>query len=91
MPEQLLDNLEPVPHAGDPDVEANAAGGTAPIPQVSINRSTVAELERRRLLRLQTASLVILASAAVLSLIYIAKLLLVVILVSILLSFVLAP
>jgi predicted PurR-regulated permease PerM len=91
MPEQLLDNPEPMPREGDPDVDANAAGGSAAIPQVSINRSTVAELERRRLLRLQTASLVILASAAVLSLIYLAKMLLVVILVSVLLSFVLAP
>ncbi len=91
MPEQLLDNIEPMPRESDPDVAANAAGGAAPIPQVSINRSTVAELERRRLLHMQTASLVILASAAVLSLIYVAKLLLVVVLVSILLSFVLAP
>jgi len=91
MSEQLLDNPKPAAPEADPDIDANAAGGAAPIPQVSINRSTVAELERRRLLHLQTASLVVLASAAVLSLIYVAKLLLVVILVSILLAFVLAP
>ncbi len=91
MPEQLLDNPEPMPREPDPDVEANAAGGATPIPQVSINRSTVAELERRRMVHLQTAALLILASAAVLSLIYVAKLLLVVILVSVLLAFVLAP
>ncbi len=91
MPKQVLDNPEPIPREADPDIEANAAGGPAPIPQVSINRSTVAELDRRRMLHMQTAALVILASAAALTLIYVAKLLLVVILVSILLSFVLAP
>jgi len=91
MPDQLVDNPQPLPREDDPDVDANAAGGAAPIPQVSINRSTVAELERRRMLHLQTAAIVILAAAAVLSLIYVAKLLLVVILVSILLAFVLAP
>jgi predicted PurR-regulated permease PerM len=61
------------------------------VPQVSINRSTVAELERRRLLRMQTAATTILAIGVVLSLIYIAKLILIVILVSVLISFVLAP
>ncbi len=91
MPEQLLDNPEPMPRERDPDVEANAAGGAAPVQQVSINRSTVAELERRRMMHLQTVALLILATAAVLSLIYVAKLLLVVILASVLLSFVLAP
>ncbi len=100
MPDRLLDNPNParaqaqernLPASVDPDVERNAAGGPAPIPQVSINRSTVAELERRRLLRLQTSALLILAAAAVLSLIYFAKLILVVVLISILLSFVLAP
>jgi predicted PurR-regulated permease PerM len=91
MSEQLLDNPRRKPPEPDPDVEANAAGGAAPIPQVSINRSTVAELERRRLLRLQTASVVILATAAVMTLIYLAKLILIVALVSILLAFVLAP
>ncbi len=89
MPDQLLDN--PVGRGQDPDVEANAGGGPEPIPQVSINRSTVAELEGRRLAHLQTVGVLILASAAVLTLIYLGKLILVVILVSILLSFVLAP
>jgi predicted PurR-regulated permease PerM len=92
MANTLLDNLEPsqVPRE-DPDVDANVAGGPAPVPQVSINRSTVAELERRRILRLQASAVLILAAAAVLSMIYVAKLILVVILVSILLAFVLAP
>jgi len=91
MSEQLLDNPQSLRPDADPDVEANAAGGSVPIPEVAINRSTVAELERRRLLHAQTAALVILATAAMLTLIYVAKLLLVVILVSILLAFVLAP
>jgi len=86
MPEQLLDNAKQ--HEPDAELEANAGGA---IPQVSINRSTVAELERRRILQVQSAALVILASAATLTLIYVAKLLLAVILISILLSFVLAP
>ncbi len=91
MPERVLDNPQPMPRQSGPDVEGNAAGGPATIPQVSINRSTVAELDRRRMLHMQSAALAILASAAVLTLIYIAKLPLVVILVSILLAFVLAP
>ncbi len=69
----------------------NAAGGAAPVTTVSINRSTVAELERRGLLRLQSCALLILAAAAVLSLIYLAKLILVVALIAVLFSFVLAP
>jgi len=44
MREQLLDNPEPMPRPGDPDVEANAAGGQVPVQEVAINRSTVAEL-----------------------------------------------
>jgi len=91
MPDQLLDNPKPARKPHDPDAEINAAGGPAPIPQVSINRSTVAELDRRRILHIQAGALTILASAAVLTLIYVGKLILVVILVSILLSFVLAP
>jgi predicted PurR-regulated permease PerM len=96
MPDRLLDNPNPArvrrdPSQEDTDAELNIAGGPAPVPQVSINRSTVAELERRRLLRLQAAALLILAGAAVLSLIYVGKFILVVVLVSILISFVLAP
>ncbi len=90
MREDVVDKLNP-PLPDDADRERNAAGGTGEIPQVSINRSTAAELERRRMLHLQTASLIILAAAAVLSLIYVAKLILIVLLVSVLISFVLAP
>ncbi len=92
MPDELLDKEIPSKlEAEDPDAAANAAGGETPVPTVAINRSTVAELERRRMLHLQTTALLILASAAVITLIYLAKLILVVVLVSILLSFVLAP
>ena len=52
---------------------------------------TDSAFEHRRLLRIQASALVILAAAIVLMLIYTAKLILVVILVSILISFVLAP
>ncbi len=90
MPEDVVDKLNP-PMPDDADIEQNAAGGPREIPQVSINRSTVAELERRRMQRLQTACLIILAVAVVLTLIYVAKLILVVLLVSVLISFVLAP
>ena len=90
MPEEVIEKPN-LPLPDDADVEQNAAGGTREIPQASIDRSTVAELERLRLLRLQTASLTILAIAAVLTLIYVAKLILVVLLIAILLSFVLTP
>src|ERR1035438_8009830 len=50
-----------------------------------------AELEQQRMQRVQAAALVILATGAVLSLLYVAKLILVVILTSVLLGFVLAP
>lgn len=90
MPEDVADKLNP-PLPDDTDLEQNTAGGPRQVPQVSINRSSVAELERRRLLRMQTAATTILAIGVVLSLIYIAKLILIVILVSVLISFVLAP
>ena len=47
--------------------------------------------DRRRIQRVQAAALVILATAAVLCLMYIAKLVLVVVLTAVLMSFVLAP
>ena len=90
MSEDALDKLAP-PVSDDADIEQNTAGGPREIPQVSINRSTVAELERRRQVRMQTASVAILAVAALFCLIFVAKLILVVLLVSVLLSFVLAP
>lgn len=94
-PESLTRDLnsppaQPEQHR-DPEIGQNAAGGSAPIPEVVINRSSVAELERRRLQRLQTTALMILAVAAVLTLVYYAKVVLVILLISILLAFVLAP
>lgn len=91
MPEDAIEKLAPPMSEDAADIEQNAAGGPREIPQVSINRSTVAELERRRLLRMQTSAVTILAVAVVLYLIFVAKLILIVLLVSILLSFVLAP
>src|SRR5271165_4647676 len=93
MPDRLLDNPNPAETREDRDAELNPAGhvGAAPIPQVSANRAAAAEGERNLLLRVQASALLILASAAVLSLIYFAKLILVVVLISILMSFVLAP
>jgi predicted PurR-regulated permease PerM len=90
MPEDAVDKLSP-PLLDDAEIEQNAAGGPRQVPQVSINRSTLVELESRRLRRMQTACLTIIAVAVVLCLIFVAKLILVVLLVSVLLSFVLAP
>jgi predicted PurR-regulated permease PerM len=90
MPDQLLDNPNPVRALEHADAELKAADAAA-VPQEFINRPTVAELERRRMIRLQVAAVLILAAAAVFTLIYFAKLILVVILISILMSFVLAP
>jgi predicted PurR-regulated permease PerM len=92
MSDRLLDNLEsPQTDRAQPGPDANAAAGPAPATTIASDRSTPAEAERRRILRLQASALLILAAGAVLSLIYIAKLVLIVVLVSILISFVLAP
>ena len=88
MSEQLLDNPERTAPESGPEVKAEA--GPGPVAIAASDRSRAVEPERR-LMRLQTVSLVILASGAVLTLIYLARLPLVVILVSILLAFVLAP
>ncbi|MDT8068649.1 MAG: AI-2E family transporter [Terriglobia bacterium] len=74
-----------------PEVEHDSSPASqAPASDAEIFR-TVAELERRRYSRLQAASLIVLATAAVLTLMYFAKLVLVVALVSVLLAFILAP
>jgi predicted PurR-regulated permease PerM len=90
MPDQLLDNTKAEREKGAPGAALQAEVPAVPA-LVTINRSTVAELERRRILHVEATSLAILAGAAVLCLIYFAKLILIVVLVSILLSFVLAP
>ena len=65
--------------------------GPQPLQRVAAERPSSAELEQHRIQRVQAAALVILATAAVLCLMYVAKLILVVILTSVLLAFVLAP
>ena len=94
-PEGLTRDLNSLPaqpeQHRDPEIGQNAAGGPAPVPEVVINRSSGAELDRRRLQRLQATGLMILAVAAVLTLVYYAKVVLVILLISILLAFVLAP
>ncbi len=92
MPDKLLDDLNPTgEREQDPDLATSDAGGPDPVPTMATDRPTDSALEHRRLLRIQASALVILAAAIVLMLIYTAKLILVVILVSILISFVLAP
>ncbi len=90
-PDTLPGEIMPEAEPRDPEAAENAAGGPAPIPEIVVNRSTVAELERRRLLHLQTVAMIILSVAALLTLIWVAKLILVVTLIAVLFSFVLAP
>jgi predicted PurR-regulated permease PerM len=82
------------------DINLPGAPEVFPIPQQTgahglreapAEHLSVAEAEQRRIQRVQAAALVILATAAILSLLYVAKLILVVILTSVLLAFVLAP
>ena len=73
------------------DFEQEAEDGVPEIPQVTVDRSTVEELERRKMQRTQTTCLFILACATGLALAYVAKMVLVVLFTSILLAFVLAP
>ncbi len=76
-----------------PEIESkqqHAAEPPAPSHQVLVER-TAFEQERRKYSKLQAASLIVLATAAVLTLMYFAKPVLVVTLVSVLLSFILAP
>ncbi|MGO9518086.1 MAG: AI-2E family transporter [Candidatus Korobacteraceae bacterium] len=93
MPDQLLDNTNPAETREDREAEPNAAAkvGVAPVPPLSISPATAAEADHGLFLRVQASALLILAAGAVLSLIYFAKLILVVVLISILMSFVLAP
>lgn len=63
----------------------------AEVSELIAERNSPLELERRRFSKLQTIALIILSTAAVLTLMYFAKPILVVTLVSVLLSFILAP
>jgi predicted PurR-regulated permease PerM len=89
MADPLIDDI----NLPDRSEELPIPGDTSPpsLRQVAAEQPSSTELEQRRVQRMQAAALVILATGAVLSLMYVAKLILVVILVSILMSFVLAP
>ncbi|HWR37561.1 MAG TPA: AI-2E family transporter [Clostridia bacterium] len=82
MPEQT--------YSTQPDEAEHIAAATQPA-EVVVNRNTGPELERRRNARLQSATLIVLATGSVLTLMYFAKPVLIVALVSVLLAFVLAP
>ena len=73
------------------DFPPQAEDGVPEIPQVTVDRNTAEELEARRMQRTQTTCLFILAIATGLGLAYVAKMVLVVTLTSVLLAFVLAP
>jgi predicted PurR-regulated permease PerM len=89
MADPLIDDINV---AGEPEVfpgpEQASPRAMRPVTPEVPSR---AELELHRVQRVQAAALVILATAAVLSLLYVAKLILVVILTAVLLAFVLAP
>jgi predicted PurR-regulated permease PerM len=89
MADPLIDDVN-VPSGSEVFPNPGAAG-THPVHRMAAERRANSDPEQYRLQRVQTAALVILATGAVLSLMYVAKLILVVILTSILLAFVLAP
>ncbi len=73
------------------DLEVKTEDGIPVIPQVTVDRSSAEELDKARMQRTQTTCLFILALATGLGLAYVAKLVLVVLLSSVLVAFVLAP
>ena len=78
--------------AEDPiGLETKTEEGVPEIPQVTVDRSSAEELDKARMQRTQTTCLFILALATGLGLAYVAKLVLVVLLSSVLVAFVLAP
>jgi predicted PurR-regulated permease PerM len=89
MADPLIDDIN-LP--GGPEVFSSPLPPVAPsLHRGAAERPAVAEWEQHRVQRIQAAALVILATGAVLSLLYMAKLILVVILTSVLMGFVLAP
>lgn len=74
-----------------PEVEPHSPPASQSSPSEAEIYRNVIELERRRYSKLQAAALIVLATAAVLTLMYFAKPVLVVTLVSVLLAFILAP
>src|SRR5271163_4313272 len=87
MADPLIDDVR----LPEPPREFPGPGLPTPAPHKTGEPASDPLRERNRIENIQTASLVILAAAAVLSLIYVAKLILVVILTAILVAFVLAP
>ncbi len=85
MPEPI--NIKPVPSRG----EKSVGGGPKPVPQAEHAPQVPAPPVPSRLNRLQAGAEVVIAVLVVLTACYVAKLILVVLLVSILLAFVLAP
>lgn len=80
--------------AGQPTAAPSTAetqNGSASPQEVIVRRDTPLEAERRRHNRIQTGSLAVLATGAVLTLMFVAKPVLVVCLVSVLIAFALAP
>jgi len=89
MADPLIDDIN-VP-GGSEVFPSPEQSGPQPLQRAAPEQPSSAELEQHRIQRVQAAALVILATGAVLSLLYVAKLILVVILTSVLLAFVLAP
>jgi predicted PurR-regulated permease PerM len=89
MADPFIDNLK-VPDEAE-DYPRSDPTGPHSRHRLPVERAPSPEVDQHRLQRLQAASLVILATAAVLCLMSVAKLILVVILTSILMAFVLAP
>ncbi len=89
MADPLIDDINlPAPSE---DFSSSDQSAPVSLTRGAADRPSSEELEQRRIQRVQAAALVILATAAVLSLLYVAKLILIVILTSVLLAFVLAP
>jgi predicted PurR-regulated permease PerM len=89
MADPLIDDLSSSERPDD--VTGPVPNNPQLFPPEVVEPEASARADRDRVQRVQAAALVILATAAVLSLMYIAKLILVVILTAVLLSFVLAP
>ena len=89
MADPLIDDID-VP--GETQVfQGPAQPGPQSRHRGAAEKLSVTEWEQHRVQRIQAAALVILATAAVLSLLYVAKLILIVILTAVLMAFVLAP
>lgn len=89
MADPLIDDVRLPEDLFEPRGAAMAS--LTPIAQPTGNSASTETDDRRRVQRVQAAALVILATAAVLCLMYLAKLVLVVVLTAVLMAFVLAP